>query len=84
MDFYLDYVLPESFRLGRIWKKNNVLKILLNKNRFINSFALFSRECRSTQMKGVRIDFQLYYALPVPFRVCRIWKKNNVYKNIIK
>ena len=57
------------------------LKILLNKNIFFASFALFRRERIIAQMKVVRIDLYLDYALPEPFRIRRIWK-NNVYKSI--
>ena len=41
IDFYLDYAPPVPFRIRRIWKYSNFYKVLLNKNRFTNSFALF-------------------------------------------
>ena len=84
IDFHLDYALPVPFRIRRTWKKINVYENILNKNRFFNSFALFRRKCRSAKMKGVRIDYYLNYAIPVPFRIHRIWKHSNVCKSINK
>ena len=63
------------FEVVEFGRRVMFIKVKINKNRFINSFALFRRECRSAQMKRVRIYFYLDDALPVPFRIRRIWSK---------
>ena len=61
------------------------MKISLNNNQsFYCFFALFRQWCRSAVMNEVRIDFFSGLGSTCTIRVYRIWKENNLNKNIAK
>ena len=51
---------PYHFEFVELGSRLMFIKVEINKNRFITNFALCRRECRSAQMKGVRIDIYLH------------------------
>ena len=63
-----------QFGIDRIRMEYNLLKNAINSKPIFTGFARFWRECGCAQMNEVMSHSQLDYALPVPFRIHRIWK----------